>query len=126
MSSTLIRLAIGATLAFALTGAASAAETTLKVKASTSAAMAGKCAAATTLFAKLSEGDAKPGDDRSMSELAVTWLSFLEDAPEAFQESALTSMSTTADGYSKAVDKGANEALAAIAGDVATCILEME
>ncbi len=126
MSSTLIRLAVGAAFALTLTGVASAAETALKVKASTSAALAGKCAAATTVFAKLSEGEAKPGEDRSMSELAVTWLTFLKDAPEAFQESALASMSTTAEGYSKAMEKGANEALAAIAGDVATCILEME
>ncbi|WGM39714.1 hypothetical protein [Caulobacter sp. NIBR1757] len=126
MTTALSRIALGAVLAIAVAGAASAAETTLKVKASTSAAMAGKCAAATTLFAKLSESDAKPGEDRSMSELAITWLTFLKDAPEAFQTSALTSMSSTADGYSKAMEKSTNEALAAIAGDVATCILEME
>jgi hypothetical protein len=88
--------------------------------------MAGKCAAATTLFAKLSESDAKPGEDRSMSELAVTWLTFLRDAPEAFQSTAIASMSSTADGYSKAMDKSTDEAVAAIAGDVATCILAME
>lgn len=125
MKTAFTRLALGAAITVALVGGAQA-QSTLKVKANTTAVMAGKCAAATTLFAKLSEGDAKPGEDRSMSELAVTWLTFLQEAPEAFQTSAITSMSSTADGYSKAMEKSANEALAAIAGDVATCILEME
>jgi hypothetical protein len=56
----------------------------------------------------------------------VTWLTFLRDAPEAFQSTAIASMSSTADGYSKAMDKSTDEAVAAIAGDVATCILAME
>jgi hypothetical protein len=125
MKTALIRLALGAAITVALVGGAQA-QSTLKVKANTTPDMAGKCAAATTLFAKLSESDAKPGEDRSMSELAVTWLTFLRDAPEAFQSTAIASMSSTADGYSKAMDKSTDEAVAAIAGDVATCILAME
>lgn len=126
MKSALIRLAVGATLALALTGVASAADAKLKPKASTSADMAGKCLAATTLFAKLSEGDAKEGEDKSMTELALTWLDFLKDKPEAYQSAALDGMKTTAEGYGKAIEKSNDEGLAAIAGDMATCIMEME
>ena len=125
MKIALTRLALGAAITVALVGGAQA-QSTLKVKANTTPDMAGKCAAATTLFAKLSESDAKPGEDRSMSELAITWLTFLKDAPEAFQTTAIASMSSTAEGYSKAMGKSAEESGAPIAGDVATCILARE
>lgn len=126
MSSALYRLAAGAVLAIALSGAASAADANLKPKASTTADMTGKCLAATTVFAKFTEGDAKEGDDKSMTELAVTWLTFLEGKPEAYQSAALEGMKATAEGYSKAVERSGDEGMAALAGDMATCILEME
>eukprot|EP01030_Chromulinospumella_sphaerica_P027262 gene27262-27510_t len=126
MTTALTRLAIGAVLAVALAGAASAAEATLKVKASTPAAMAGKCTAATVLFAKFTEDDAKEGAERPMTDMAMTWLTFLGAQPEAYQTAALEQMKSTTEGYSAAVEKSATEGLTAVAGDVAGCIMEME
>lgn len=126
MNTAFIRLAAGAAIAVALTGTAFAADAKLKPKATTTAEMAGKCIAATTMFAKLSEGDAKEGDDTSMTDLALTWIEFLKDKPEKYQAAALEGMASTADGYSKAVDRSSEEGLAMIASDMATCILEMD
>ncbi|MDB5469313.1 MAG: hypothetical protein JWR84_873 [Caulobacter sp.] len=126
MNTALIRLAAGAVLAVALTGAASAAEATLHVKASTSAALAGKCTAATVLFAKFTEDDAKEGDARPMTDMAMTWLTFLQTKDNAYQTAALEQMKVTTEGYSTAVEKSSTEGLTAVAGDVASCIMEME
>ena len=126
MHTALTRLAIGAVLAVALTGAASAAEATLKVKASTSAAIVGKCTAATVLFAKFTEDDAKEGAERPMTDMAMTWLTFLQAKDNTFQTAALEQMKLTTESYSAAVEKSATDGLTAVAGDVAGCIMEME
>jgi hypothetical protein len=126
MSKTLIRLATGAALAVALSGAATAADAALKVKAGTAAAMAGKCTAATVLFAKFTEDEAKEGEEKPMTDMAMTWLTFLQAQNEAYQKAAIEEMVKTTEGYTKAVEKSSTEGLTAIAGDVAGCILEME
>ncbi len=126
MKSAFTRLAAGAVLAVALTGAASAADATLHVKASTPAATAGKCTAATVLFAKFTEDDTKAGEDKPMTDMAMTWLTFLQGQPEAYQSAALEQMKTTTEGYSKAVESSSTEGLTAVASDVAGCIMEME
>lgn len=126
MTPALSRIALGALFAIAVAGAASAAEPTLKVKASTSAATVGKCTAATVLFAKFTEDDVKEGEDRTMTDMAMTWLNFLQAKDNAFQTAALEQMKVTSEGYSAAVEKSATEGLTAVAADVAGCIMEME
>ena len=102
MTPFILRLAAGAALALALAGAASAADSVLKVKATTNAADTGRCLTATVLFAKVSQKEGEEVDPQ-MAQLAQNWIDYLKTKDEAFQAAALDGMKATTDAYEAAI-----------------------
>lgn len=129
MKTSLIRLAIGAALATALVGGAQAqapaAAATLKVKASTNAADAGRCMTATLLFAKMSQKEGEAVDPQ-MAALAGYWIDYLQTKDQAFQAAAIEGAQATTAGYQAAMEKDANASFAKIGEDALGCLLLLE
>lgn len=129
MKTSLIRLAAGVALAVALVGGAQAqapaAASTLKVKASTSAADTGRCMTATLLFAKMSQKEGEPADPQMVA-LAGYWLDFLQAKDQAFQTAALEGAQATTAGYQATMEKDPNASFAKLGEDALGCLLYLE
>ncbi|MBX3481353.1 MAG: hypothetical protein KF842_13225 [Caulobacter sp.] len=128
MKKSVLTVAAGALFAAALAMPMTAsAAVDLKVKKDTAAGDTGRCLASTVLFAKLSEEVNKDDEDKTFAELSGVWIDFLKSKDEAYQKTAMTQMSATADGYSKAMDsKSTEDVLAQIVGDVTGCLEYLE
>ena len=122
MKKILATLAAGAMLAAIAAAPASAAG--FKIKTGTSAKDAGRCAAATVLFAKLSEGLPEKDKTVEFADLAIVWIDYITNADTAFSEEAAKEMGVTAERYQAVSGDGKNTdaIINAVVEDMGNCM----
>jgi hypothetical protein len=122
MKKFLATLAAGAMLAVMASAPASAAG--FKIKTGTSAKDAGRCAAATVLFAKLAEALPKEEQTSDFADLAIVWINYITSADTAFGEAAAAEMGATATRYDQVSEGGKNSdaIIKAVAEDIGGCM----
>lgn len=123
MKKILATLAAGAMLAVIASAPVSAAG--FKIKTGTSAKDAGRCAAATVLFAKLAESLPKEEQTSDFADLAIVWINYITSADTAFGEEAAKEMGATATRYDTVSEGGKNTdaIIKAVADDIGTCMV---